>query len=213
MALDQNAAVGTIPWAIKGELILNCNCTVFCPCVVSLGKHAPTEGYCQAWSGIRIDSGHYGDEDLSGLNVGLVLEIPGLMARGNWKAAAYIDERATDAAYDGLLNIFTGKARGTTGLFKVLVSEFLGAERAPVLFETEGKARRLMVGKAIQGEVVPVGGKDPDEDIVVTNTGYWMGPDITVATANKGRVRAFGRVWDFDGRSAEICQIDWHGPN
>ena len=213
MALDQNAAVGTVPWAIKGELILNCNCTVFCPCVVSLGKHAPTEVYCQAWSGIRIDTGHYGDEDLSGLNVGLVLEIPGLMARGNWKAAAYIDERASDAAFDALLNIFTGKARGTTGLFKVLVSEFLGAERAPVMFETEGKTRRLMVGKAIQGEVVPVGGKDPDEDIVVTNTGYWMGPDITVATANKGRVRAFGRVWDFDGRSAEICQIDWHGPN
>ncbi|WP_322889130.1 MULTISPECIES: DUF1326 domain-containing protein [unclassified Yoonia] len=212
MALDQNAVVGTVPWAIRGELILNCNCTVFCPCVVSLGKHAPTEGYCQAWAGIRIDSGHYGDEDLGGLNVGLVLEIPGLMARGNWKAAAYIDDRASEAAYDGLLNIFTGKARGTTGLFKVLVSEFLGAERAPVVFETEGKARRLMVGKAIQGEVVPVVGKDPDTDIVVSNTGYWMGPDITVATANKGRVRAFGRVWDFDGRSAEICQIDWHGP-
>ena len=50
------------------------------------------------------------------------------------------------------------------------------------------------------------------EDIVVTNTEYWMGPDITVATATKGRVRAFGRVWDFDGRSAEICQIDWKGP-
>ena len=212
MALDQNAPVGTVPWAIKGELILNCNCTVFCPCVVSLGKHAPTEGYCQAWAGIRIDDGHYGDADLGGLNVGLVLEIPGLMARGNWKAAAYIDDRASDAAYDGLLNIFTGKARGTTGLFKVLVSEFLGAERAPVVFETEGKARRLMVGKAIQVEIVPVVGKDPDTDIVVTNTGYWMGPDITVATATKGRVRAFGRVWDFDGRSAEICQIDWHGP-
>ena len=143
MALDQNA-VGTVPWAIKGELILNCNCTVFCPCVVSLGKHAPTEGYCQAWSGIRIDEGHYGDEDISGLNVGLLLEIPGLMARGNWKAAAYIDERASDAAYEGLVNIFSGAARGTTGLFKVLVSEFLGAERAPVIFETEGKTRRLI---------------------------------------------------------------------
>lgn len=211
MALDQNA-VGTVPWAIKGELILNCNCTVFCPCVVSLGKHAPTEGYCQAWSGIRIDEGHYGDADISGLNVGLLLEIPGLMSRGNWKAAAYIDERASDAAYEGLVNIFSGAARGTTGLFKVLVSEFLGAERAPVIFETEGKTRRLMVGKAIHGEVVPVAGKDPDQEIVVTNTEYWMGPDITVATATKGRVRAFGRVWDFDGRSAEICQIDWHGP-
>ncbi len=206
-------AADRTPWAIRGELILNCNCTVFCPCVVSLGKHAPTEGYCQAWSGIRIDEGHYGDEDLSGLNVGLLLEIPGLMARGNWKAAAFIDDRASQAAYLGLIEIFSGRAKGTTGLFKLLVSEFLGAERATITYETEGKTRRLMVGKKIQGEVVPVQGKDPDRDIVATNTEYWMGADITVATANKGRVRAFGRVWDFEGRSAEICQIDWSGPD
>ena len=206
------AELGTVPWTIKGELILNCNCTVFCPCVVSLGQHPPTEGYCQAWSGVRIDEGQYGDVDLSGLNVGLVLEIPGLMARGNWKAAAYIDDRASDAAFDALVAIFSGKAKGTTGLFSMLVSEFLGAERAPVGFETEGKTRRLMVGKFIKGEVVPVEGSRPDEDIVVHNTQYWMGPDITVAKATQGRVRAHGRVWDFDGRSAEICQIDWKGP-
>ena len=203
---------GLVPWEIRGELILNCNCTVFCPCVVSLGNHPPTEGYCQAWAGVRIDQGHYGGETLAGLNVGLLLEIPGLMARGNWKAAAFIDDRASDAAYHGLLQIFSGKARGTTGLFGVLVSEFLGAERAPVQFETQGDARRLTVGKKLQGEVVPVRGADGTRDIVVTNTQYWMGPDITVATATKGRVRAFGRVWDFDGRSAEICQIDWKGP-
>ena len=205
------AQVGTVNWTIKGELILNCNCTVFCPCVVSLGNHPPTEGYCMGWAGIRIDEGQYGDEDLSGLNIGLLLEIPGNMARGNWKAAAYIDDRASDAAFEGLLNIFTGKAKGTTGLFSMLVSEFLGAERAPITFETEGKKRRLMVGRAIKGEIEPVPGKN-GEDQVITNTEYWMGPDITVATANQGRVRAFGRVWDFDGKSAEICQIDWKGP-
>ncbi len=199
-------------WKIKGELILNCNCTVFCPCVISLGTHPPTEGYCQAWAGVRIDQGNFANEDLSGLNVGLMLEIPGNMGRGNWKCAAYIDERASDAAYDGILKIFSGEARGTTGLFQVLVSEFLGAQRAPVTFETQGKTRRLTVGKFIKGEVEPVQGKDRDEDIIVSNTGYWMGPDITVARANKGRVRAYGRVWDFDGRSAEICQIDWSGP-
>jgi len=203
---------GTIPWEIKGELILNCCCTVFCPCVISLGEHPPTEGTCMGWAGIRIDSGYYGDEDLSGLNVGLLLEIPGRMGRGNWKAAAYIDERASNEAYHGLLDIMTGKARGTTGLFKVLVSEFLGAERAPISYETEGKTRRLIVGRKINGEIAPVPGKG-GEDIVVTNTEYWMGPDIIVAKANKGKVRAFGRVWDFDGKSAEICQIDWHGPN
>lgn len=209
MALD--GVIGTIPWTITGELILNCNCTVFCPCVVSLGKHPPTEGHCQAWSGVRIDKGAYGDVDLSGLNVGLMLEIPGNMGRGNWKVAAYIDDRATDEQFEALVLIFSGKARGNTGLFSMLVGEFLGAERAPIVFETVGNERRLMVGKVIQGAVVPVEGHG-GKDIVVTNTEYWMGPDITVATATKGRVRAFGRVWDFDGRSAEICQIDWAGP-
>ena len=199
-------------WTLKGELILNCNCTVFCPCVISLGDHPPTEGYCMGWAGIRIDEGHFDGESLAGLNVGLLLEIPGKMGRGNWKAAAYIDERASAPAYDGLLKIFSGAARGTTGLFSIMVSEFLGAERAAVTYETEGKKRRLMVGKKIQGEIEPIGGSDPDTDVVVSNTGYWLGPDITIAQANKGRVRAFGRVWDFDGRSAEICQIDWHGP-
>ncbi len=204
---------GMVPWSLRGELILNCNCTVFCPCVVSLGKHPPTEGVCQAWAGIRIDDGHYGGEDLGGLNVGMILEIPGMMARGNWKAAAFIDRRASHRAYHGLMQILSGKAKGTTGLFKVLVSEFLGAERADVTFENEGKTRRLRVGRKIDGEVVPVEGKRRGEDIVVMNTKYWMGPDITVATATKGRVRAFGRVWDFNGQSAEICAIDWQGPN
>ena len=54
-------------WSIEGELILNCNCTVFCPCVISLGKHPPTEGYCQAWAGVRIDKGVHDGVDLSGL--------------------------------------------------------------------------------------------------------------------------------------------------
>jgi hypothetical protein len=204
---------GQVPWAMRGELVLNCNCTVFCPCVISLGAHPPTEGTCQTWAGIRIDEGHYGDHDLGGMNVGLMMEIPGLMARGGWKAAAFIDERASNAAYHGLVEIMSGRARGTTGLFRMLVSEFWGAERAPIHYETEGETRRLTVGKKIAGEVVPVRGKDPSKPIVATNTEYWMGADITVATATKGRVRAYGRVWDFEGRSAEICQIDWSGPD
>ena len=210
MALD--GEIGTVPWTMKGELILNCNCTVFCPCVVSLGNHPPTEGHCQTWGGVRIDSGDYGDIDLSGLHIGLMIEIPERMARGNWKVALFIDDRASEDAYDAIVAIMSGQARGTTGLFSILVAELLGHERQPVTYENEGKTRRLVVGKKISGEVVPVAGADPESDLVVTNTQYWMGADITVATANKGRLRAFGRVWDFEGRSAEICQIDWHGP-
>jgi hypothetical protein len=198
-------------WSLKGELILNCNCTVFCPCVVSLGKHPPTEGYCQAWMGVRIDAGEIDGTDLSGLNVGMVLDIPGNMGRGNWTVGAFIDERATEAAYAGLEDIFSGRARGTTGLFALLVGTFLGSERAEIGYETEGEKRRLTVGKKIIGEVEPIGGAEPGKAVMVSNTEYWMGPDVVVAQANKGRVRAFGRVWDFEGRSAEICEIDWHG--
>ncbi len=198
-------------WSLKGELILNCNCTVFCPCVVSLGKHPPTEGYCQAWLGVRIDEGDANGEDLSGLNVGMVLDIPGNMGRGNWTVGAFIDERASDDAYEALVDIFSGQRRGTTGLFSMLVSTFLGAERAPVTFATEGKKRRLTVAKKIIGEIEPITGEDAETEVNVVNTRYWMGPDITIASANQGRVRAFGRVWDFEGRSAEICQVDWRG--
>ncbi len=202
----------TETWAIQGELILNCSCTVFCPCVVSLGNHPPTEGTCQAWAGVRIDRGHAGATDLSGLNVALLLDIPGEMSRGNWTVAAWIDERADDDAFGALEEIFSGRARGTTGLFSILVSTFLGAERAPVTYETNGQRRRLTVGRKITGEVEPIAGADDSEPVMVTNTGYWMGADVVVAQATQSRVRAFGRVWNFVGRSAEICSIDWSGP-
>ncbi|MEO1733491.1 MAG: DUF1326 domain-containing protein [Pseudomonadota bacterium] len=198
-------------WAIKGELILNCSCDVFCPCVVSLGAHPPTEGHCHAWMGVIIDEGHYEGEDLSGLNVGLLVDIPGRMGEGQWQVAAYVDERASGKAYNGLLQIFSGAAGGTTGLFTMLVSDIIGAERAPVEIERDGKKRRIMIGRRIQGEIEMLAGKDDDHPVMVSNSKYWMGPDIIVARGTKSRVRDYGRVWDFSGKSAEICPIDWKG--
>lgn len=200
------------PWSLTGELILNCNCTVFCPCVVSLGKHPPTEGYCQAWAGVRIDAGHSGDTSLDGLNVAMLLDIPGKMERGNWTLALWIDDRADDAQFAALETIFSGGSRGSTGLFKLLVGTYLGAERAPVQFTTEGDVRTLSAGRAIQGSVRPISGARAEEDVSIQNTQYWMGPEVIVAEAVQGRVRAFGRVWNFEGRSAEICSIRWEGP-
>ena len=40
--MDLNEELRVVdPWSIKGELTLSCNCEVFCPCVLSLGRHAP----------------------------------------------------------------------------------------------------------------------------------------------------------------------------
>ncbi len=199
-------------WRLKGELFLNCSCEVFCPCVVSLGKHRPTEGHCHAWMAIAIDEGHFEGEDIGGLNVGLLVEIPGRMSEGDWRVAAYVDERASQRAYNGILQIFSGSAGGTTGLFTKLVSTIIGAERAPVEIVRDGARRVLNIGRKINGEIEMVAGNDPGEPVMVSNTRYWMGPDVIVARGNRSRVRDYGRVWDFDGKSGEICAIDWHGP-
>ena len=199
-------------WGIKGELFLNCSCTVFCPCVVSLGKHPPTDGHCHAWMGIIIDEGHYEGESLTGINVGLLVDIPGRMAEGNWKVAAYIDESASGKAYNGLLKIFSGEAGGTTGLFTMLVGEIIGAERHSVEIVREGNRRGIYIGRKIQGEIEIIEGANPDHPVMITNTRYWMGPDIIAARGLKSKVRDYGRVWDFEGKSAEICPINWKGP-
>jgi hypothetical protein len=199
-------------WAMKGELVRSCNCSVFCPCVVSLGHQAPTEGNCLSWAGIRIDAGHAGDVDLGGLNVGLMLESPGPMNRGNWTVALYVDERASVYAGKALARIFSGKAGGTASLFATHVGRLLGIERARIVYETDGKARAFRVAKTIDGLVTPIPGMDPDRDTVISNSQYWIGPDITVARSDTSLLRAYGRNWDFAGRSAEICKLDWRGP-
>jgi hypothetical protein len=200
------------PWHIKGELVLSCNCTVFCPCVLSLGKHPPTEGYCQTWGGIRIDDGKFGEVGLSGINLGLIIEIPGQMSRGNWSAGVYIDNSADIYQVKALTRIMTGQAGGTTHLLSILVGRFLGVWQEDVRYETDGATRRFTIPKIIDGEIAPVAGKEAGQHTTIENSQYWIGPQIIVAQATRSRFRGHGRNWDFKGRSAEICALDWKGP-
>jgi Uncharacterized conserved protein len=202
-----------VEWALKGELVLSCNCTVFCPCVISLGQHPPTEGYCQTWAGFRIDEGFHGDTDLSGINLGLVMEIPGYMSRGNWTAGLFIDRRASIYAKKALTRIFSGKAGGTTALLSILVGNFLGVQDEDISYEVDGDRRIVKIPKIIDGIVTPIPGRVPGEHTKITNSEYWIAPEIIVARAERSKMRAFGRNWNFAGRSAEICKLDWRGPN
>jgi hypothetical protein len=177
--------------------------------VLSLGEHPPTEDRCQTWAAVRIDQGSYNEVDLSGLNAGVMIEIPGLMSRGNWTAALFVDENASIQAMKGLTRIFTGKVGGSTHLLSILVSSFLGVRQAPILYRTEGQTRLITIDKIVEGAITPVPGKTKDQNVTIRNSGYWIAPDVTIAKADKSRFRAFGRNWNFTGRSAEICQIDW----
>jgi hypothetical protein len=203
---------GMEAWHIKGELALSCSCTVFCPCVISLGKHPPTESQCQTWAGIRIDDGRHGDVDLSQINLVVMIEIPGLMSRGNWVAGLFIDNKASVYQVKALTRIMTGQARGSTHLLSILVSRFLGVWQEDVRYETEGEVRRINVPKIIEGEIRPIAGKDKSRPTMIENSQYWIAPQVIVSEAVKSRFRHHGRNWDFQGRSAEICALNWKGP-
>ncbi len=199
-------------WSITGELALNCSCEVFCPCVVSLGQHPPTNGYCQAWVGIRIDEGHADETPLAGVNVAMLLDIPGRMAEGGWTVALYIDDGATDDQVAALEHILSGQAGGTTGLFRLLVANFLGTRRVPVTYAVENGVRTLQAGRAILASIRPIDGAEPGQPVAIENTSYWMGPRVIIARGLKSKLRDFGRVWTFDDCSAELCDIRWRGP-
>ncbi|WP_187971704.1 DUF1326 domain-containing protein [Aquibium microcysteis] len=199
-------------WTLKGEIVLSCSCDVFCAGILSFGDQASCESACQKWAALRVDTGHFGDVDLSGLQAGFVIDSPGPMSRGNWTTALFVDRRASIYAFKAFQKIFTGRAGGTTGMLSYLVGRFLGVDRTRMVWETEGETRIVRIGDIIDGAITPVTGRDGVNGVVIANVDYWVGSDVTVARADRSRMRAFGRDWNFDGRSAEICKLDWRGP-
>jgi hypothetical protein len=181
---------------------------VFCPCVLSLGQSAPTEGYCLTWACVRVDDGHFGETDLAGVKFGFMAEIPGKLGRGNWTVALFVDDKASAQASKALTWIMTGRAGGSTGLLKILAGSFLGTRQVPIVYETQGQTRIVKIEKIVDGAITPVRGKDQG-NVVIRNSEYWISPDIIVSRADKSRFRLFGRNWNFEGRSAEICKLDW----
>jgi len=199
-------------WKIRGELILSCNCDVFCPCVISLGKSDPTYKVCHTWWGLHIDEGRAGGESLDGLNVGVLMDIPGPLAEGKWSVGLYIDERANDAAAQALTEILSGRAGGTTSWFSIMVAEFLGVKRVPIEFRAVGRGWSFKIPKIIDGSIEPIEGANGDGATKITNTKYWMGAEVTVCQSSRSRFRDWGRNWELTGGSAEYARIDWEGP-
>ena len=140
------------------------------------------------------------------------MEIPGYMSRGNWTAGLFVDRRASIYAVKALSRIFAGKAGGSTALLSILVGKFLGVEQVPITYEVRDRTRVFNIPGIIDGAVSPIRGKDREKDTVITNSEYWIAPEIVVARSDRSRMRAFGRNWSFAGRSAEICKLDWRGP-
>jgi hypothetical protein len=206
-------------WEIKGHFLLNCNCDVFCNCPMSLGRAIPNSanGKCFSWWGIIIDNGFAegdtGKVDLSGINVAILLEVPGPLSMGGWTAGLYIDEKASDEAADVLLKIFSGQAGGQTGWFSTMISNFLGVKRCAITYKETETGWTYTIPNILDGTIEKEPGLDRGDVVKVSNLKYWVAPEIIVGRGGKkSRIKDHGRNWDFTNGSAEYCAVDWSGP-
>ena len=110
-------------WQLKGTYFETCNCDVACPCVF---LSRPTEGECRVLVAWHVDQGKDGEVDLSGLNVAMAIHSPGHMMQTKWRAALYLDERASQAQKDALTRIFAGQAGGHPEVLASFVGDVLG---------------------------------------------------------------------------------------
>jgi hypothetical protein len=95
-----------IDWYLETSNFGSCNCDYSCPCQF---EALPTLGNCRGFEAVRIDKGHFGEVDLTGLYFAVTYAWPGPVFEGGGELQAIIDERADEAQRSALKSIITGK--------------------------------------------------------------------------------------------------------
>jgi hypothetical protein len=140
---------------LEGRLLEVCTCNTLCPCWVG---EDPDGGTCDGLLSWHIDRGIVNGVDVSGRTITLLVHIPGNILKGNWKAVAYLDDRATPEQEQGLLDVWTGKLGGPIADLAQLVGEVVGVERVPVTFDVDEGLGRVALGTAVEAELAPFTG-------------------------------------------------------
>jgi hypothetical protein len=180
-------------WSLKGNYAETCSCELMCPCNLSF-DHGATYDFCRVTLAFRIHEGEVDGTDIGGLNVALVADTPKVMADGNWRLGVFVDERASDEQGEKLAQVFSGQLGGPMGALAPLVGEVLGIERAPIEIEDDGLRHSVRIGDAVDFEiqdVVPFG-VETGQPIRFDGMFHPVGPDLTMAEAQRSRIDAFG---------------------
>ena len=138
-------------YELEGALLEVCTCNILCPCWVG---EDPDNGDCQSIMAWHFDSGTIDGVDVSGLTFAGVMDIPGNVLAGNWRAMVYIDDKSTPEQQEALLNLYTGKLGGPVADLVKLIGEVVGVERVPIIFDIDGVSGSVKIGDAAEAELV-----------------------------------------------------------
>lgn len=153
-------------YQLDGQLLEVCTCKAVCPCWIG---DDPDGGTCEGTLAWHIDKGVVGGTDVSGLTFGMLAHIPGNVLKGDWRAQAFVDERASPAQEEALLSVFTGKLGGPIADLAQLVGEVVGVERVKIRFEVEEGTGHLRIGNSVAADIECARGAD-GRPTVMTDT-------------------------------------------
>lgn len=200
-----------VDWRIRGPEITTCNCSWGCPCQFNA---LPTYGDCRAVVGMRIEEGHFGDVDLSGLKWAGLFAWPEAIHLGHGEAFVVIDENADEAQRNALLTILSGQETepGATifNVFATTLDTMHEPAFLPIEFEADMEARRgrLRVEGVVDTEIEPirnpVTGEAHRAQVSMPN-----GFEYKTAEYASGSAQASGPIaHDWSGRHAHIAMLD-----
>ena len=98
-------------WQLHGTGFEFCNCQPGCTCNFS-GFPTSPDGRCKAAVLTRIEAGHCGDVDLSGIDAVGLFDWPKAIHDGNGHAVFVVPPEVSDAQLGALAQIFTGQLGG-----------------------------------------------------------------------------------------------------
>jgi hypothetical protein len=137
---------------LEGRLLEVCNCRVLCPCWIG---EDPDFGTCKTIIAWRFDKGAVDGVDIAGITLAAVAFVPGNILQGNWRAAIYVDEKASKEQEAALLKVYTGQAGGPVADLAKLIGEVVSVERAPITFTVQGGRGTLAIGTDYLAELEP----------------------------------------------------------
>ena len=195
-------------YALEGSLLEACSCEVLCPCWIG---EDPDHGTCEAFNAYHFDRGTIGGIDVGGLSFVSVHRIPGNVLAGNWRAAWYVSDTATDEQFDAIHDAFAGRLGGPLADLAGLFGEVVTVERAPIVHETREGKGTLRIGEVVYGEMEPYRAPDGRTVTTLRDSLFSTVPGSPAYVAKAGINRAdlpqHDFVWDFQGRNA--IQSDW----
>ncbi|MCA3825708.1 MAG: DUF1326 domain-containing protein, partial [Burkholderia sp.] len=90
-----------------------------------------------------------------GNTIAAVCRVPGNILQGNWTAAIFVSDTASEAQEQALLKVYTGQAGGPIAELAKLIGKVVSVERAPITFDVVGARGTLSIGTDYHAELEP----------------------------------------------------------